>query len=302
MTIAVQAIGLRKRFSATGSAVAALDDLCIEIPEGGVFGLLGENGAGKSTFFRIILGLMRPDAGIIRVLDSEPSAAEALYCQVGAMIEAPRFFNFMSARQNLQMLARLKRAGRAASIETLLERVGLIHAADRKVHGFSVGMKQRLGIAAALVARPRLVILDEPTSGMDPIGIQEIRQLIRELSAKAGVTVLLASHQLDEVRKLCDRIAIIHRGAVRAEGSVAQLLGGHTRLCLTVDPIEHALAFLRESAERHGDTVLVTITEQEVPSLIASMVGVGIRIFEARWVELSLEDLFVSHVGRGSGV
>jgi ABC-2 type transport system ATP-binding protein len=163
-------------------------------------------------------------------------------------------------------------------------------------------MKQRLGIAAALLSRPRLVILDEPTSGMDPIGIQEIRHLIRELSVKDGVTVVLASHQLEEVTKLCDRVAILHQGNLRAEGLVATLLQGRERLRLVVEPIEHALALLNEGGERDGDSVLATVAREDAPQLISSLVGAGTRIFEARWIKPSLEDVFLSHVAGGSGV
>jgi ABC-2 type transport system ATP-binding protein len=208
LTNVIETQELHKRFTSGGKTVIALNHLSIRIPQGGVYGILGQNGAGKSTLFRIILGLMRPNAGSVRVLERRPGHDTSLCWEVGAMIETPHFFNFMTAEQTVQMLARLRGSLPGASPKALLERVGLAEAADRKVHGFSVGMKQRLGIAAALLSRPRLVILDEPTSGMDPIGIQEIRHLIRELSIKDGVTVVLASHQLEEVTKLCDRVSI----------------------------------------------------------------------------------------------
>src|SRR5437016_441563 len=163
---------LEKRFLGGGKSVAALSRFSIRIPQGGVYGILGQNGAGKSTLFRIALGLVRPDGGTVRVLDRQPGADSNLCWEVGAMIENPRFFNFLTAAQTLQMLARLRGIRFAIPPKSLLARVGLTTAADRKVHGFSVGMKQRLGIAAALISRPRLLILDEPTSGMDPIGIQ----------------------------------------------------------------------------------------------------------------------------------
>jgi len=292
---------LDKRFAGGRKSVAALNRFSIRVPQGGVYGILGQNGAGKSTLFRIALGLVRPDAGTVRVLDRQPGAASNLY-EVGAMIETPHFFNFLTARQTLQMLAQLRGTRFAFQPESLLARVGLANAADRKVHGFSVGMKQRLGIACALISRPRLVILDEPTSGMDPIGIQEIRHLIRELAAKDGVTVVLASHQLEEVSKLCDRVAIMHQGSLRAEGQVASLLNGRERLRLIVQPIEHALALLNERAERDGDAVLAAIDRDDAPLLISSLVNTGTRVFEARWIKQSLEDVFLRHVFGGADV
>lgn len=292
---------LDKRFAGGRKSVAALNRFSIRVPQGGVYGILGQNGAGKSTLFRIALGLVRPDTGTVRVLDRQPAAASNLY-EVGAMIETPHFFNFLTARQTLQMLAQLRGTRFAFQPESLLARVGLANAADRKVHGFSVGMKQRLGIACALISRPRLVILDEPTSGMDPIGIQEIRHLIRELSAKDGVTVVLASHQLEEVSKLCDRVAIMHQGSLRAEGQVATLLNGRERLRLIVQPIEHALALLNERAERDGDAVLAAIDRDDAPLLISSLVNTGTRVFEARWIKQSLEDVFLRHVFGGADV
>lgn len=292
---------LDKRFAGGRKSVAALNRFSIRVPQGGVYGILGQNGAGKSTLFRIALGLVRPDAGTVRVLDRQPGAASNLY-EVGAMIETPHFFNFLTARQTLQMLAQLRGTRFAFQPESLLARVGLANAADRKVHGFSVGMKQRLGIACALISRPRLVILDEPTSGMDPIGIQEIRHLIRELAAKDGVTVVLASHQLEEVSKLCDRVAIMHQGSLRAEGQVATLLNGRERLRLIVQPIEHALALLNERAERDGDAVLAAIDRDDAPLLISSLVNTGTRVFEARWIKQSLEDVFLRHVFGGADV
>jgi ABC-2 type transport system ATP-binding protein len=298
----IETQALQKRFTGRGKSVIALNHLSLGIPRRGVYGILGQNGAGKSTLFRIILGLVRPDSGSVHVLERRPGHDTSLCWEVGAMIETPHFFNFMTAEQTLQMLARLRGTGLAASPTDLLRRVGLAEAAGRKVHGFSVGMKQRLGIAAALLSRPRLVILDEPTSGMDPIGIQEIRRLIRELSVQDGVTVVLASHQLEEVARLCDRVAILHQGTLRAEGPVANLLQGHERLRLVVEPVEQALALLNKRAERDGNAVLADIAREDAPQLISSLVSAGARIFEARWIKPSLEDVFLSHVVDRSGV
>ncbi|MFL6600963.1 MAG: ATP-binding cassette domain-containing protein [Steroidobacteraceae bacterium] len=302
MVNVIEALELNKRFGGGGKSVTALSRFSIRVPQGGVYGILGPNGAGKSTLFRIALGLVRPDGGTVRVLERQPGADSNLCWEVGAMIETPHFFNYLTAEQTLRMLAQLRGTRFAFPPRSLLTRVGLAEAADRKVHAFSVGMKQRLGIASALISRPRLVILDEPTSGMDPIGIQELRHLIRELSAQDGITVVLASHQLDEVSRLCDRIAIMDQGRLQAEGPVAALLKGRERLRLTVQPIGHALALLNERAERDGDAVLVAIDRNDVPLLIASLVNAGTQVFEARWVKPSLEDVFLRHVCAGTRV
>jgi ABC-2 type transport system ATP-binding protein len=302
LTNAIETVELNKRFVGGSKSVAALSRFSIRVPQGGVYGILGQNGAGKSTLFRIALGLVRPDGGTVRVLDRQPGADSNLCWEVGATIETPHFFNFLTAEQTLHMLAQLRGTRFAIPPKSLLARVGLAQAADRKVHGFSVGMKQRLGIAAALISRPRLVILDEPTSGMDPIGIQEIRHLIRELSDKDGVTVVLASHQLEEVSRLCDRVAIMHQGSLRAEGMVATLLKGQQRLRLIVEPIEHALALLNERAERDGDAVLAAVDREDAPLLISSLVNAGTKVFEARWIKPSLEDVFLRHICAGAGV
>jgi ABC-2 type transport system ATP-binding protein len=287
---------LGKTFDHGSAPVAALSRFSISVPQGGVYGVLGQNGAGKSTLFRICLGLIRPDSGSVRVLDRTP-ASDASQCrEVGSMIETPRLFDYLTAEETLRMLAALCGRRFAMSPGALLDLVGLAEAANRKVRGFSVGMKQRLGIAAALVSRPKLVILDEPTSGLDPVGNQEIRQLIRELSTRDGVTVVLASHQLEEVSKLCDRVAILHKGSLLAEGKVTELLSARPRLRLLVEPIEHALALLGNRAERDGEALLTTLNREDAPQLIASLVSSGTKVFEARWVSESLENVFLKHV------
>jgi ABC-2 type transport system ATP-binding protein len=288
MSLALEAEGLVKTYG----AVRALDDLSLSIPAGGVFGVLGPNGAGKSTLFRIALGLVRPTSGSARLFGAPAGQTSALR-RVGAMIETPRYPPYLTARDVLKMLA-LESGTTGADIDYWLERVGLGGAADRRSGTFSVGMKQRLGLAAAFFTRPELVILDEPTSGMDPAGIQEIRALIRDLADKEGVTIILASHQLDEVRRVCDRVAIFSKGKLAAEGSVEALTGGRARLRLTVTPIDKALAVLGERGEPDGpETVLADVSRAETPALIRSLVEAGVEISEARWREADLESAYL---------
>ncbi len=226
MTSVIETRGLTKTYG----SVRALDGLSLSIPRGGVYGVLGPNGAGKSTLFRILLGLIRPTAGDASVMGGVVGDV-ASSRRMGSMIETPRFPPFMTARQVLEWLSAAHGlTADAARVSGWLERVGLAEAADRKVRGFSVGMLQRLGVAAALITEPELVILDEPTSGMDPPGIQEMRALIRSLSERDGITVILASHQLLEVQRVCDRVAILNKGRLVREGAVSELTSAGERL------------------------------------------------------------------------
>ena len=284
----IETRGLSKAYG----AVKALDDVSLTIPRGGVYGVLGPNGAGKSTLFRILLGLIRPTAGEARVMGGPVGDVGAMR-RMGSMIETPRFPPYMTARQVLEWvsLGQGQSVDRAA-ITAWLERVGLTAAADRKVRGFSVGMAQRLGVAAALMTRPELIILDEPTSGMDPPGIQEMRALIRSLADDDGVTVVIASHQLAEVQKLCDRVAIMNKGRLSAEGAVADLVAGRERLRLTLRPADAALGLLGVKGTRDGEAVLAAIERSEAPALIRALAEKGAEIEEARWVGADLESVF----------
>lgn len=291
MSIALEAFGVGKTFG----AVKALDALSLRIPKGGVYGILGPNGAGKSTLFRIVLGLVRPTSGEARLLGAPAGDIKALR-RIGAVIETPRFLPWLTARDTLKVLA-LESGEKSPEIDGWLDRVGLTEAADRTVHGFSVGMKQRLALAAALLTRPEVVILDEPTSGMDPAGILEIRALIRELADRDGVTVILASHQLDEVQRVCDRVAFLDRGRLVREGSVSELTAVHELLRLTVSPIDKALAVLGDKGRVNGDAVLAAVERAAAPALIKALVKAGVDITEARWIGGDLETVFLSLTG-----
>jgi len=282
---AVEVRGLSKRYG----AVHALRDLELTVPRGGVFGLLGPNGAGKSTLLRIAMGMVRPSSGDIRVL-GEPLHART-YGRIGGFIESPRFHPFLTGAETLDSLALT--AGVARRTGELLERVELSDAADLRVDGYSLGMKQRLAIAGALIGAPELIVLDEPLNGLDPAGIIEMRSLIRSLGAQEGVTVLFSSHLLDEVERVCDRIAILNRGRLVREGRVSDLLAARATLRLRVSPIEAALAVVGGKAARNGDHVRVEIAEEEAPALIAALCAAGIAVYEAAWERPNLEALFL---------
>ncbi|WP_438851260.1 ABC transporter ATP-binding protein [Brevundimonas nasdae] len=280
----------------TYGTVRALDGLTLSIPRGGVYGILGPNGAGKSTLFRTLLGLIRPTAGDATIIGG-PIGAPASMRRMGSMIETPRFPPFLTARQVLEWLARAHGGVTSTEIDHWLQRVGLAEAADRRVRGFSVGMLQRLGVAAALMTKPDLVILDEPTSGMDPPGIQEMRALIRSLADNDGVTIVLASHQLQEVQRVCDRVAIFNKGKVVTEGRVSDLTAAGERLRLSVTPLARALAVLGDRASLDGDAVLASVPRAEGPAVIKALVEGGVDIEEARWIGADLEDVFMNQTG-----
>lgn len=288
----IEVVGLTKTYG----TVRALDGLDLSIPRGGVYGVLGPNGAGKSTLFRILLDLIRPTEGSATVMGGGVGDLAAMR-RMGSMIETPRFPPYMTARQVLRWLALSHGVAAEADVPRWLERVGLTEAADRKVRGFSVGMLQRLGVAAALLSKPELIILDEPTSGMDPPGIQEMRALIRSLADDDGVTVVLASHQLLEVQRVCDRVAILNRGRLVREGAVSELTAVGERLRLTAGPVETVLAVLGEKGVRDGEAVLADVSRAEGPALIRGLVEQGVDIHEARWIGTDLESIFFTETG-----
>jgi ABC-2 type transport system ATP-binding protein len=291
-TPVIQVTGLTKTYG----SVRALDGLDLSIPRGGVYGVLGPNGAGKSTLFRILLGLIRATDGTASVMGGAVTEVAHMR-RMGSMIETPRFPPYMTARQVLRWLALEHGIGRATDIPHWLQRVGLTEAADRKVRGFSVGMMQRLGVAASLMSRPDLVILDEPTSGMDPPGIQEMRALIRSLADDDGVTVVLASHQLLEVQRVCDRVAILNKGRLVREGAVSELTSVGERLRLVVSPAAQVLEVLGAKGVAEGDAVLADIKRDEGPALIRALAAAGVDIHEARWVGTDLEAIFFTETG-----
>lgn len=220
MTSVFETHDLSKQFG----AVTAVANVNLQVQRGEVFGFLGPNGAGKTTTIGMVLGLVHPSAGRISVLGQPvtPSQNGALK-QVGSLVGAPSLLPYLTARANLQMLAKLNKEVDNGRVDEVLQQVGLTEAAERKVKGFSTGMKQRLGLAGALLHRPALIILDEPTNGLDPTGMREVRQLIRQL-ADSGTTIFLSSHLLHEVEQVCDRIAVIRQGSIVAQGAVSELL------------------------------------------------------------------------------
>ncbi|PKU25819.1 ABC transporter ATP-binding protein [Telmatospirillum siberiense] len=289
-----------KTYGRGGGVVAALDDLSLQVAEGGIFGLLGPNGAGKSTLLRVVLGLVHPDKGSFRLFGKSLREAPGVLRSVGGLIETTRLYPFLTGEETLSVLAGY--AGVSCpgpERRALLARVGLEEAAGRRVGGYSLGMKQRLGIASTLIGHPRAVVLDEPTNGMDPVGIVEMRDLFRDLAERDGVTVMLSSHMLDEVQRVCDHVAILHRGRLAASGAVAELIGGD-HLLLDIRPVEEACRLIGDAARPQPDgRIKVSITRDEAPRLLSRLTAAGLELYEAKWQGRDLERYFVGLVEEG---
>jgi len=287
---------LSKTYGRRGGGVKAVRGVSLAVGAGEVYGFLGPNGAGKSTTIRMLIGLIAPSAGRVSLFGRDPAAEPSLLRRVGSLVDGGAFYPFLSGRRNLEVLAKTHGGG-AERIDALLDQVGLAKDAGRKVKSYSTGMRQRLGVAAALLGDPEIVILDEPVNGLDVAGIQEMRHLIRSLAADRGKTVFLSSHLLSEVQQVCDRVAIINRGEVVRESTVAGLLDQEsTRLRVEAVPIEAAEAALRPHwpVSRDGPTLLVTAARDEAPEVARRLVEAGVALFGLAPVQANLEDVFLA--------
>jgi ABC-2 type transport system ATP-binding protein len=307
----IETRGLTKHYRGGQLAVDALD---LAVPEGSVFGFLGPNGSGKTTTIRMLMGLIQPTSGSVRVLGRPmPRAARRVLPEVGALIEGPALYGFLSGRDNLVRYDTADPTAdprtRAARVGAALERVGLSATAGRKARAYSLGMKQRLGLAAALLQPRRLLVLDEPTNGLDPQGMREIRSLIRELAAD-GTTVFLSSHLLDEIEQVCTHAAVMAQGRLVVQGQVAELAASaRGRLAVTTPDTADAVRVLGE----HGVTGLLVTDDRvtgELPAteppdladLNAALVRAGARVRGFGLERGSLEDAFLALTGEGFDV
>ncbi|MFF9811291.1 ATP-binding cassette domain-containing protein [Streptomyces coeruleorubidus] len=289
----------------------AVDGLDLTVPAGSVFGFLGPNGSGKTTTIRMLMGLIEPTAGTARVLGQPmPRATRAVLPHVGALIEGPALYGFLSGRDNLIRYDSADPAAdprtRKARVAAALDRVGLTAAAGKKAKAYSLGMKQRLGLAAALLQPRRLLVLDEPTNGLDPQGMREIRTLIREL-ASDGTTVFLSSHLLDEIEQVCTHAAVMTQGRLITQGPVAELsAGARGRLVVTTPDPAEAARVLKEQGV--GDVVVTDdrVTgeppESDLADVNTALVTAGVRVRGFTVERASLEDAFVALTGEGFDV
>jgi ABC-2 type transport system ATP-binding protein len=293
--------GLTKRF---GERVA-VDGVSLEVPRGCAYGFLGHNGAGKTTTIRMLLGLTRPDAGTMHLRGfAVPGRRREALSRVGAIVEEPRFHNHLSGRENLRLLAAIRGPETFARIDGAIERVGLRERIDEKVGRYSQGMRQRLGIARCLLADPELLILDEPTNGLDPAGILEFRQLVRSFVAE-GRTVFLSSHLLDEVEKTCEAAAIIDAGRIVSAGAIADLAAGsRPELIIECDQRDRALALLSGAAgvlgaERTPAGLRLALRAADTAAeLNRRLVEAGIAVSRLEPVRSSLEERFLEVTSR----
>ncbi|SDP64560.1 ABC-2 type transport system ATP-binding protein [Pedococcus dokdonensis] len=277
----------------TYGSLAAVDGVSLTVRRGEVFGFLGPNGAGKTTTLRMLLGLIRPTSGTVSVLGRAAGDPKSLR-RIGSLIEGPGFYPYLTGGTNLRTIARY--AGVPASgVGPALEAVGLADRAGDKFGSYSLGMKQRLGVAAALLKDPELVILDEPTNGLDPQGMRDMRELIVDLG-RQGRTVILSSHLMGEVQQICERVAVIDRGRIVSEGTVEQLRG-ETELELVATPSDTALATLRaltfvERVRVEDGRLLVSVGVRHTAEITRALVHAGVSVTGVRRAERELEDVF----------
>jgi ABC-type multidrug transport system ATPase subunit len=308
-TTAIDIQDLSKTFGKGESAVHAVQHLNLEIATNQVYGFLGPNGAGKSTTIRILMDLIRPSAGETFIF-GQPTAALESRRRVGALVEGADFYPFMSGWENLVVLDRTAGTHQPDRIEALIHSVDLSDRARQSVGSYSTGMKQRLGLAAALLSDPELLILDEPTNGLDPAGIQDMRSFIRDQARVHSKTVFLSSHLLNEVEQVCDHVAIIHQGRLLMEGPVGTLLEGDVHQTrLQVRPMGRACQVISarwsevldpaEIKDSHWLTLM--LPPDQIPAVVAELVRANVQVYQVIHKRQSLEELFIAvtnHAGQ----
>jgi ABC-type multidrug transport system ATPase subunit len=299
--LVVETEKLTKRYGGSGGRTA-VDAVSMTVRRGEVYGFLGPTGAGKTTTLRMMLGLIRPTAGRARVL-GRPAGRPDVIERVGALVEGPGFFPYLTGRENLRVLARYRGLPGAVA-DHALARVDLTGRGGDRFRSYSLGMKQRLGVAAALMGDPELIVLDEPTNGLDPAGMADMRALVVSL-ARGGQTVLLSSHLLAEVQEICDRVGVISDGRLLRESSVAELRG-ETSLRVRATPVDQALVVARRlagdgGARREGDAVVLSLPAESAPEVSRALVAAGVDVYEIAPLERSLEEVFFELTGGRPG-
>jgi ABC-2 type transport system ATP-binding protein len=306
---AVETHGLTKRFGEN----VAVNGVELLVPRGSAFGYLGPNGAGKTTLIRVLLGLTGADAGTMSVLGHRvPRHRDKALARVGAIVDEPRFHGHLTGRQNLQLLAAAREPDAHRRIGPSLDRVGILHRADDQVAKYSMGMRQRLGVAACLIGNPDLLILDEPMNGLDPAGMQDMREMILSLVAE-GRTVMLSSHLLDEVERTCDAVAIVDRGTVVRQGPISELLAGSSvtlevgcsdseraRTLIEATTIGAAAdgTVVRSDPNGLGVTLPAGTGHEVIAEINRILVEGGISVYRLHVVQASLESWFLQVTSR----
>ena len=295
----IRTAGLTKRFG----SIMAVDSVSLDVGAGEVYGFLGANGSGKTTTVRMLLGLVLPTAGTVQLLGRPmPASAHEVLPEVGALVEGPAAYGHLSGRANLAVLDATgpggERRSRARRIDDTLDRVGLGGIDRRPVRAYSLGMRQRLGLAAALLRSPRLLVLDEPTNGLDPVGIREVRGLIRELN-EAGTTIMLLSHQLAEVEQLCTRVGVLDRGWLVLQQDMAELRRPTGLFVVETPDASLARSVLDGTVEHEGEGRLV-VRCPDPGELNAKLVGAGVRVEGLGPERHTLEDAVMAAISAGT--
>lgn len=299
--------GLTKRFGNNKKSITAVDNLDLEVHQGEVFGFLGPNGSGKTTTIGMLLGLIWPTSGSIEFFSDGKSKPAKLLRRIGVVMDSPSFFPYLSGLNNLRYFAIITNCANRGDIDRVIEMVGLKERAKDKVRTYSMGMKQRLSLALALMHDPELVILDEPTNGLDPAGIIEFRETIRRLQGD-GKTVFLSSHLLSEVEKVCSHVALISRGRILASGSVEELLGKTKAIWLKVSDADGAVCLLegiewiKSVKKKETGLVVAEAEEQRAYEINELLISNGIHVNETKISEGSLEDFFLATIDAGDTV
>jgi ABC-2 type transport system ATP-binding protein len=295
----IETSGLTKRF---GNGVLAVDSVDMSVRRGEVYGFLGPNGAGKTTTLRMLLGLIRPSSGSAQIAGHKPGDPAGL-ARIGSLIEGPGFYPYLSGRENLRVIADYASVN-GKRVDEVLDMVELTSRAGRKFGTYSTGMKQRLGVAAALVKDPDLLILDEPTNGLDPQGMAEMRKLIKDIG-QGERTVLLSSHLLGEVEQICDRVGVISGGRLVTQSTVQELIG-ETGVLVRAEPVDRAQDVLNrifgvEAVSRRDGAIYLKTDPSHSVDINRQLMSSGVGVSELRPVERSLEEVFFQLTGEKQG-
>ncbi|MBK1813752.1 ABC transporter ATP-binding protein [Clostridium sp. YIM B02505] len=293
MEYIVETKGLSKKFN----DIEAVKNINLKVPKGCIYGFLGPNGAGKSTTIRMLLGLIKMTQGDVEILGKSISKERVeILKEVGALVETPSYYGNLSAYDNLDIVRRILGLEKK-SIDTALDIVGLSDNKNKYVKNFSLGMKQRLGIAKAIIGNPRLLILDEPTNGLDPLGIIEIREMIRSLPDKIGVTVLVSSHILSEIEQIATHVGIVNKGVLCFQGTIDELMAlGKNDVKVVADPIESACSKIKKlgyEVEVENKKIFIKGIA-DIPKINRELVGSGIDVYHLSEDKETLEEIFLN--------
>lgn len=296
MSSVIRLDNLSKTYHQGKKPIYAVKQLSLEVSPGQVYGFLGPNGAGKTSTIRMLLNLIYPTSGQVYLFETALNEAGTILREkVGALVEEATFYPFMSGYDNLRVLAQMNGNDDKQHINKILDMMGMRDFANRKTKNYSTGMKQRLGVASALLNNPDLLILDEPTSGLDPKGIQEMRAMFQHLAHNEGKTIFLSSHLLHEIEQSCDRVAIIQDGSLLQEGKVSDLLGNESIVSIVANPADKAKAILdvNFTVKIVDNALEIKAKKQEIPVIVQLLVSNEIAIYEVSAKRQTLEDLFL---------